>query len=1070
VLRPHARGGLGVVSIALDADLNREVALKQIQDRHADDPTSRARFLREAEITGGLEHPGIVPVYALGTDENGRPYYVMRFIKGDSLEAEIARYHASGPSRRDSGERSLGLRKLLRRLLDACNAVEYAHGRGVLHRDLKPSNIMAGRYGETLVVDWGLAKCVGRVDHGAASDEPMLTPSSGSGSSETVAGSAIGTPAYMSPEQAAGELDRLGPASDVYSMGATLYCILTGKPPFGGSSRNEVLDAVRRGEFPPPRKLDPSIPPALEAIGLKAMAREPGDRYASPLALTDDLERWMAGEPVSAHRESLSDRARRWARRHRTAVTSAAAAMVVALVGLTVVLAVQGRANAELRRSYDRERARFDLAMDTINRFHTGVSEDFLLNQKEFETLRTKLLSGAKDAYARLLALLEGQPDRRSRRALATALFELGELTAKVGSRDEAIRVHRQSLLIRQALAAEPRSDAEARAEEGRSLWALGTIKNTTGDLDEALELLGRARTMSEALLERYPGDARFRRDLATSLVGIGNVLIKSGNLTEALTAYQHGRTTLERLISDDPGDTRSRNDLASAHNNSGTAQRELGNLTAALDSYKHALTIREELVADHPEATDFRNDLATTLVNLGTVLRRTSEPAKALESFERAIAIRDALVKEHPNITAIDKDLAYTHLSIGAFLKSTGETARALDSYRKARGILEALARKNPGVTEFQRSLARSYSSIADVVSMDGHSDQALEAYGRAQAVMESLNQKNPSVTEYQQNLGVVYNNTATLLELMGRRSEALAVHERTRAIGEALVRDHPNVPGHRDSLAVTLINIGNLRNNADESAQAILPLEQARTLLQALVASNPEIAGYRSHLAMCCLLLGNAFGSLGKAADAESAYQAAQAMMVVLVERNPTVTVFQDQLALAHYNLGELQLRAGKQAEARDSLERAGKIWKSLMDGGSMDTMFSYLYANTVGKLGSIDIRAGRVARGRSDLRRAVAILEEMNMAEPVLLAGLASFHSILARTTPEPGMTETRREAENDAEYAMRALQRAVAAGYRDLRSLRTDPDLDAIRSRPDFRVLLMDLEFPADPLAR
>src|SRR5262249_36108796 len=168
VLRPHAKGGLGAVFVALDTELHREVALKQILDTHADDPISRRRFLLEAEVTGGLEHPGIVPVYGLGTYADGRPYSAMRFSRGDSLKEAIERFHADAVLRTDPGRRSLELRKLLRRFTDVCNAIGYAHSRGVLHRDIKPANIILGKHGETLVVDWGLAKAIGREGAGTA--------------------------------------------------------------------------------------------------------------------------------------------------------------------------------------------------------------------------------------------------------------------------------------------------------------------------------------------------------------------------------------------------------------------------------------------------------------------------------------------------------------------------------------------------------------------------------------------------------------------------------------------------------------------------------------------------------------------------------------------------------------------------------------------------------------------------------------------------------------------------------------------------------------------------------------
>jgi hypothetical protein len=228
VLKFHAKGGLGVVYVANDEELQRPVALKEIQHRGAFDPDSRQRFVLEAEITGGLEHPGIVPVYGLGRYPDGRPYYAMRLIEGDSLKQAVERFHSADQDRRDPGDRELELRKLLRRFLDVCNAMAYAHSRGVLHRDLKPANIMLGPYGETLVVDWGLAKLMGP---DAVPEGRLLRPSSTAGRVGLLPPQVVGTPQYMSPEQAGGEVNALGPASDVYSLGATLYSILTGRTP-----------------------------------------------------------------------------------------------------------------------------------------------------------------------------------------------------------------------------------------------------------------------------------------------------------------------------------------------------------------------------------------------------------------------------------------------------------------------------------------------------------------------------------------------------------------------------------------------------------------------------------------------------------------------------------------------------------------------------------------------------------------------------------------------------------------------------------------------------------------------
>jgi serine/threonine protein kinase/WD40 repeat protein/tetratricopeptide (TPR) repeat protein len=358
ILRPHAQGGLGEVFVAEDGEVPREVALKQMQSRHADDADSRARFLQEAEITGGLEHPNIVPVYGLGTYADGRPYYAMRFIRGESLQEAADRFHRGDHDSRQ--KRSFELRKLLDRFIDVCNAVEYAHSRGVLHRDLKPANVMLGRYGETLVVDWGLAKVVRSSDDPSKtpasvaatmqSDERPISPSSSDQAAPTQMGSALGTPQFMSPEQAAGRLDLLSPASDVYSLGATLYYVLTGKPAFDGTSVGDVLRQVQAGETTPARQANRLVDRPLESVCRRAMALRPADRYATARALADDLERWLADEPVKAHRESTWGAAARFTRKHRSWTLAGFLMLItVSLASATAAVFIQNSKVSELR-------------------------------------------------------------------------------------------------------------------------------------------------------------------------------------------------------------------------------------------------------------------------------------------------------------------------------------------------------------------------------------------------------------------------------------------------------------------------------------------------------------------------------------------------------------------------------------------------------------------------------------------------------------------------------------------------------------------------------------------------
>src|SRR5581483_10658458 len=248
--------------------------------------------------------------------------------------------------------------------------------------DLKPQNVVLGDFGEVIVLDWSLARVMGQSDEGAA---PLEVSTNGQ-TDETAQGQVLGTPAYMAPEQAEGRLDLLGPATDVYGLGAILYEILAGRPPFQGDDTTAVLRRVVHEAPARPRSVDKTAPAALEAVCLKALAKRPGDRYGTAKELAAEVQRFLADEPVSAYREPLAARAGRWVKRHRLTVTSGAAAALVAPVGLAVVLAVQARSNRELAaanrqlgEANERERQRFDLALEAIGSYHKGVSEDVLL-------------------------------------------------------------------------------------------------------------------------------------------------------------------------------------------------------------------------------------------------------------------------------------------------------------------------------------------------------------------------------------------------------------------------------------------------------------------------------------------------------------------------------------------------------------------------------------------------------------------------------------------------------------------------------------------------------------------
>ncbi|MEM9644604.1 MAG: serine/threonine-protein kinase [Planctomycetota bacterium] len=318
------RGGLGAVYVGEDMVAHRRVAVKFLHGHLACDPLCRERFALEAEVTARLEHPGVIPLYGIGENDTGDPFYAMRFIDGHSMDEAIRDLYGQ-----ESGnplirvEQDRRYRKLLNDFVSVCKTIAYAHNRGIVHRDIKPANVMLGRYGETIVVDWGLAVPVIRDETFRQSGEATLMPVT-SGDSST-SGQGAGTPVYMSPEQAS----KLAPtpASDIYSLGATLYKILSGKTAVDGNSIVEIKEKVIDGRVKPLRDVRASVPPPLASIAQRAMALKPTDRYRTALAMAEDVEAFLADESVSAHQESWPSKIMRLTRRHRSATQTAVIAL-----------------------------------------------------------------------------------------------------------------------------------------------------------------------------------------------------------------------------------------------------------------------------------------------------------------------------------------------------------------------------------------------------------------------------------------------------------------------------------------------------------------------------------------------------------------------------------------------------------------------------------------------------------------------------------------------------------------------------------------------------------------------
>jgi serine/threonine protein kinase len=668
ILWPHARGGLGQIYVAQDRELNRRVALKEIQQQLAKNPINRERFVIEAQITGRLEHPGIVPVYGMGWQEtDGRPYYAMRFINGEDLTTAIRRFHASV----SADFAGLEFRWLLRRFIDVCNTIAYAHSRGVLHRDIKPSNIMLGPFGETLVMDWGVAKPM-RQSYSAgpdalpstSNDEPIGWPHGGS-SSITVTGQSVGTPAYMSPEQAAGEIAALGPASDVYSLGATLYTMLTCRPPSSGVPASAVSD-VRLDRSAAPRALQSRVPRALNAVCRKAMAEHPAKRYSSALALADDIERWLADEPVAAWRDPWLTYTRRWGQRHQPLVAGIAAAVVVALgaLGLAVpLLSIAWQNQADARRNEQKQRI---LAIQKAD---------------EAEEQRASALRNLQEAdQQRALALAhQSQADEERQRA------------------EKALKI-----LVDAFRKPDPAAD-------GRSLKVVDLLDRTVKELDVSL--------IDQPLMR------------ATLLSAIGETFSGLGMAQEALALFEKAFTIRRTALGEDHPET-----LRSAHSVAMTFQ-DRGRFDRAIPLLASTLAQRQaKLGDDHNDTIESMNDLAVTYWKAGMprmaipLYEATLARVRAIrgEADLDALTITDNLAVAYAAAGMPDRAIPLHEFTLGRFQAKLGDdhptTLVALNNmaqaYKAANRLGEAIMLREATSVKLRTKLGEDHPTTLTVLN----------------------------------------------------------------------------------------------------------------------------------------------------------------------------------------------------------------------------------------------------------------------------------------------------------------------------------------------------------------
>ena len=828
-----ARGGMGRVSVGEDRALGRPVAIKEILGAS---PELVARFERELALTARLQHPGIVTVHEGGVWPTGEAVYVMRLVSGTSLDATIK----ATPT---FAQRLA----LLPHVIAATDALAYAHAQGIIHRDLKPANVMLGDFGETVVIDWGLAKDLRAPAVDTAPDAPAARISSPSASSSaaTVAGDVLGTPAYMAPEQARGQ--DVDERADVYALGAVLYHVLAGVAPFRGSVE-VALAQVLSGPPAPLAGLVPDAPPDLIAIVARAMAAEPSARYATAAELGAELKRFQRGKLVSAHQYTTWELVRRWVRRRRAVVAvSASAVLVLAVVGAVSVRRIVR----------DEQRVRSALALAEISRAESerrGADTERLLDFLLFR-LHGKLegigrLDILEDATGLLRDYYASHPapagnDDVIKRALARR--NLGDVLRGKGESSAAVAEYRAAAAVFTNLATRNPAEIDLALDLVVTLRGLGDLLADQGDLDAALALTKDALTRTErAFASAAAGteaQARWRRSLVVSHVTHGSVLEKRRQHADALLHYR-AATTLAQFSAATDADPVNQRLVSQCHERVGDLLLNLNDLESAGREYKAALAIDTALAAADPDNALRSSDLRFSYLKNGDYFLRSGDTIAATAMYRSAMVIARALVARDPQNTRHMRELAYSHVRLGDALAAPETVKQSIASHEEALALRTKLVARDPSNAGWRADLLQSLVKLGMLLEADEQNERAHASYQAAWDLGQRLLVQPGQRSEIQRSMLPAVAGLASIHLLRGELDQALAWRRAELAQAEEVlagpVKDR--VPNDywplvlaRESTAEVLIKRG-------DRAEAEALLQGTLTIVEERVTADPS------------------------------------------------------------------------------------------------------------------------------------------------------------------------------------------------------------------------------------
>ena len=788
MLHEIARGGMGRIRIARDRRLGREVAIKEVLDEGGSVPP---RFEREARVTARLQHPSIISVHEAGLWPSREPFYAMPFVAGRSLDEVIAA--ATTPAERLA---------LVPNILAVADAMAYAHGQRVIHRDLKPRNIVVGEFGETVVIDWGIAKDLAESDATGSDLADSLdlaravTATAGLASSsaggETTLGEVLGTPAYMPPEQAHGQM--VDERADVYAIGAILYHVLAGRAPYIAGSNMELLSAVFEGPPTPVRELVPDLPSELAAIVERAMARTAADRYPTARALAEDLRRFQTGQLVGAHRYSLPQLLQRWLRRHRTALVATAAALAVAIaVGVVAIqrIVVAQRDAEEQRAEAQAQRA----VAEARQKDSEGLMQFMLVD------LRDRLQAAGKldllDTVARRAsAYYDAHATGTGREVELAAIARggVGEVLAARGKlADAAVELQSATALVDKLAASHPEVTTyeETALDLGRRRAG---VKILQGDFPEAEAAYRALLVRAQRLFDR-PAPS----PLATHLVfmlraDLGDALITQGELEEALVEYRAALPVAEKRAAMDDSLTGAK-DLLLVHAKLGRLLLDAEHDPAgALVEYRTGLAIGEKLNARDPKDPRWLSDIGTSHDEIGTVLREQHKFPQALVEFQAGIGFAQRAAAVDPSNVDMQESVAVLREKVGTALFDEKLYARALAEFTAAREIWSTQAVRDPTNLQALRGESVTDNKIGDVhLVLEQYAD-AIASYKAGLALRERMVAEDPTRAEWRRDLFYSHYELATTYEAIADRPHHVEELRAALEVADVTLAAHPS------------------------------------------------------------------------------------------------------------------------------------------------------------------------------------------------------------------------------------------------------------------------------------